>query len=55
MQEQINEETVAISESLPKNDKELVTISSEEYERLVADAKKIARHDITRRFRKTTC
>ncbi len=39
MQEQINEETVAISESLPKNDKELVTISSEEYERLVADAK----------------
>lgn len=54
MQEQINEETVAISESLPKNDKELVTISSEKYERLVADAKKlpdmISREDFEKRL-----
>ncbi|MCD2401677.1 terminase [Borreliella bissettiae] len=54
MQEQVNEEAVTISESLPKNDKELVTISSEEYERLVSDAKKlpdmISREDFEKRL-----
>ncbi|WP_268828067.1 hypothetical protein [Borreliella garinii] len=39
MQEQVSEDTATISESLAKNDKELVTISSEEYEKLVSDEK----------------
>lgn len=54
MQEQSSEDAVAISESLPKNDKELVTISSEEYEKLVSDAKKlpnmISREDFEKRL-----
>lgn len=54
MQEQISEDTATISESLPKNDKELVTISSEEYEKLVSDAKKlpnmISREDFEKRL-----
>ncbi|WP_215536658.1 terminase [Borreliella bavariensis] len=54
MQEQVSEDAVAISESLPKNDKELVTISSEEYEKLVSDAKKlpnmISREDFEKRL-----
>ncbi|WP_421136388.1 terminase (plasmid) [Borreliella yangtzensis] len=54
MQESLIEDAVAISESLPKNDKEQVTISSEEYEKLVSDAKKlsgmISREDFERRL-----
>ncbi|WP_215535883.1 terminase [Borreliella bavariensis] len=54
MQEQISEDTATISESLTKNDKELVTISSEEYEKLVSDAKKlpnmISREDFEKRL-----
>lgn len=54
MQEQTSEDTATISESLPKNDKELVTISSEEYEKLVSDAKKlpnmISREDFEKRL-----
>lgn len=54
MQEQSSEDAATISESLPKNDKELVTISSEEYEKLVSDAKKlpnmISREDFEKRL-----
>ncbi|APQ15744.1 terminase (plasmid) [Borreliella garinii] len=54
MQEQVSEDTATISESLAKNDKELVTISSEEYEKLVSDAKKlpnmISREDFEKRL-----
>ncbi|WP_421115314.1 hypothetical protein [Borreliella valaisiana] len=54
MQDQLSEDTATISESLPKNDKELVTISSEEYEKLVSDAKKlpdmISREDFEKRL-----
>ncbi|WP_210360153.1 terminase [Borreliella garinii] len=54
MQEQVSEDTATISESLTKNDKELVTISSEEYEKLVSDAKKlpnmISREDFEKRL-----
>ncbi|SCW44883.1 hypothetical protein SAMN02983004_01147, partial [Borreliella japonica] len=54
MQESLSEDTATISESLPKNDKEQVTISSEEYEKLVSDSKKlsgmISREDFERRL-----
>ncbi|WP_029347102.1 hypothetical protein [Borreliella valaisiana] len=54
MQEQLNEDAVPISESLTKNDKELVTITSEEYEKLMSDSKKlpdmISREDFEKRL-----
>ncbi|WP_434246510.1 terminase [Borreliella burgdorferi] len=54
MQEQLNEDTAAISDSLSKNDKEFVTISSEEYEKLMSDVKRlpdmISREDFERRL-----
>lgn len=39
MKDPLSEDAVAISESFTRNDKELVTISSEEYEKLMSDSK----------------
>lgn len=54
MQDPLSEDAVAISESFTKNDKELVTISSEEYEKLMSDSKKlpdmISREDFEKRL-----
>ncbi|WP_420025365.1 terminase (plasmid) [Borreliella yangtzensis] len=54
MQKSLSEDVVAISESLPQNDKEHVTISLEEYEKLMSDAKKlpdmISRENFERRL-----
>ncbi|MCD2332864.1 hypothetical protein [Borreliella americana] len=54
MQDSLSEDTIAISESFTKNYKELVTISSEEYEKLMSDSKKlpnmISREDFEKRL-----
>ncbi len=53
MSDQVTEESIAI-DSMSKPEKDIVTISSEEYEKLLSDSKKlpdmISREDFERRL-----